>query len=346
VKLYAWDAKDPILKAWRKIIPGLITPKSDMPSDVLSHVRYPQDLFNTQRALLAQYHISNPVDSYNGKGKWAVPEDPNSTANADQPAYYVLANPPEGSSGSTQFQLTSPMVVSNAQNLAAYITADSDPGPNYGKLTVLEVPTKAAVQGPSQVANVFKSEPVISRDISLLNSGQSTVIHGNLLTLPLGNSFLYVEPLYVQSTNASSSTYPTLGRVLVTYGDKVGYGATLTDALTDIQKGRTPGSSVNSTDSPTATPTTGSSTSPSATPSATGSGTPTSGTSSSTSNPTLTTVVAQLKTANAALSSAYATKDPVKIATAQAKVNQLVDQLIAIKGLPTGTPTAGASPSK
>ncbi|WP_375481795.1 UPF0182 family protein [uncultured Jatrophihabitans sp.] len=345
VKLYAWDKSDPILKAWRKIVPGLITDRDEMPADVLAHVRYPQDLFNTQRALLAQYHISNPVASYNGKGRWAVPEDPNAPG-ADQPAYYVLASPPAGSSttassGDAQFQLTSPMVVSNAPNLAAYITADSDPGPNYGKLTVLEVPGKSAVQGPSQVANVFKSEPVISRDISLLNSGQSTVTHGNLLTLPLGDSFLYVEPLYVQSTSQSSSTYPTLGRVLVTYGDKVGYGATLSAALTDIQKGRTPGFSVSNdaSGSESSTPTSGgsSSSTPSSTPS---SGTPSSGT---TTAPTVASVQAQLNRAYAALASIPAT-DTVRAAAAQQKVNQLVKQLIGLGGLPTATPSA--SPSK
>ncbi|WP_375499877.1 UPF0182 family protein [uncultured Jatrophihabitans sp.] len=343
VKLYAWDAKDPILKAWRKILPGLVQAKKTMPTDVLDHVRYPQDLFNTQRALLAQYHISDPIDSYNGKGKWAVPEDPN-FAGADQPAYYVLANAPAASNNTPQFQLTSPMVVNNAPNLAAYISADSDPGPDYGKLTVLEVPGKSAVQGPSQVANVFKTQPVISRDISLLNTGQSTVKHGNLLTLPLGNSFLYVEPLYVQSTNASSSSYPTLARVLVTYGDKVGYGATLDDALADIQEGRTPGFSVNTSGSGGSSG--GTTTPPSATPSTSASTSPSSGSTGTPVTQTLGSVVAQLKTANTDLSNAYATKDPVQIATAQAKVNKLVDQLIALRGLPTSSPSAGASPSK
>ncbi len=344
VKLYAWDAKDPILKAWRKILPGLVQSKSSMPAEVLAHVRYPQDLFNTQRALLAQYHISNPVASYNGKGRWAVPADPNATTQ-NQPAYYVLASPPTSpNSPAKQFQLTTPMVVNNSSNLAAYISADSDPGPNYGKLTVLEVPGASAVQGPGQVATVFHTKAQIAKDITQL-SGQSNVIKGNLLTLPLGNSFLYVEPIYVESNTASSSNFPTLQRVLVTYGDNIGYGATLADALADIQTGRSTGASLNidssgnSTTSPTS-PTSSATPSTSATPT-----TPSTGTSGTTT-PTIASVRAQLNKAYAELA-ALSAADP-KAPAAQAKVNALVKELIDLGGLPTasGTASPSASPSK
>jgi uncharacterized protein len=344
VTLYDWDSSDPVLKAWMKIFPGLVKPKKDMPADILAHIRYPQDLFDVQRGLLAQYHITNAVASYNGKGKWAVPSDPFSPG-SPQPPYYVLANPPTGTSNTPEFQLTTPMVVNNSNNLAAYMSVDSDNGPDYGKITVLESPTSSTIQGPAQVANVFKSNTTISKDISLLDTGQTEVLHGNLLTLPLGNSFLYVEPLYVQSTAASTSSYPTLQRVLVTYGDKIGYGATLASALADITLGRDPGTSIevgqttgvantgkpSSSATPTTTPTTGSST-------------PAGGSTGSTAPATtVPALLAQLKTANAALNAAYDSHNPVTIAQAQVAEQKIVNQLLQLGA--TSTP-GGAKPTK
>jgi uncharacterized membrane protein (UPF0182 family) len=350
VKLYAWDASDPVLKAWRKIFPGLVQSKSKMPQDIRDHIRYPQDLFDVQRGLLAQYHISDPVAAYNGKSKWAVPSDPFAPTAGDQPPYYVLADPPTGSSGAAQFQLTTPMVVpGGSNNLASYMSVDSDYGPNYGKITVLEVPTKATIQGPAQVANVFKSNTVISKDISLLNTGQSEVLHGNLLTLPLGQSFLYVEPLYVQSTAGSAASYPTLQRVLVTYGDKVGYGATLGDALDDIRLNRPAGASIGALGSTNGAGNTGNTSTapnPSASNSATSSA-PSSSTSPPPSKsslpPTINGLLSQLSQADAALNAAYDTHDPVKIAAAQAKEQQIVDQLLKLR---TSSAAPTAKPSK
>lgn len=347
VSLYRWDAKDPVLKAWMSVFPGLVKPVSTMPQAIKDHVRYPQDLFDVQRALLAQYHITDPVASYNGKGKWAVPTDPFAPG-ADQPPYYVLATPPAGTSQQPQFQLTTPMVVNNANNLAAYVSVDSDSGPDYGKITVLEVPTTSNIQGPAQVANVFKSKGTISKDISLLGTGQSEVLHGNLLTLPLGNSFLYVEPLYVQATTGSSS-YPTLQRVLVTYGDNIGYGATLEDALTDITAGRDAGSSLqvgqttpNAPGNPSGTST------PTGTPTAPASGTSSSPGSSKPPPTSVDSVLTQLDKARTDLDAAYATKDPLKIAQAQATEQRLIDQLLSVTTppVPKSSPRASPSPTK
>ena len=354
VTLYDWDPSDPVLKTWMKIFPGLVKPAKDMPKDILDHIRYPQDLFDVQRGLLAQYHITNAVQSYNGTGKWAVPSDPFNPAAGDQPPYYVLANPPTGGGSSAQFQLTTPMVVpGGSNNLAAYMSVDSDPGPNYGKITVLETPRTANIQGPAQVANIFRSNTTISKDINLLGGGQSSVIHGNLLTLPLGNkqfgeSFLYVEPLYVQAQSGSTASYPTLQRVLVTYGDQVGYGATLSAALDDIELGRPAGSSIqlgqttgNGGSKPSTSPS--SSSSSSSAPPSTSTSTPRPPVSGATHPPTLTQLIDQLSTANAALQAAYDTKDPVKIAQAQQRVDQIVAQILAQH---SSAPKPSASPSK
>ncbi|WP_375477214.1 UPF0182 family protein [uncultured Jatrophihabitans sp.] len=333
IKLYDWDTKDPVLNAWKKIFPGLVKPEKDMPAQIKAHVRYPQDLFDVQRALLAQYHISNPVDSYNAAGKWAVPVDPFSPGAGDQPSYYVLASPPGSSSNTPQFQLTTPMLVNSGNNLAAYISANSDPSsPDYGKLTVLQVPGKSNYNGPGQVANDLKSEATISKDITQLDAGQSTVLHGNLLTLPVGNAFLYVEPLYVESTG-SSSAFPTLQRVLVRYGDKIGYSDTLDKALGEIRSGAVAGSSLSTlgststgtgTGTPTAAPTS------SAPPVSSSSTAPTSSpTTPTTGGPTsVNTLLSQLATANQQLNSAYDSHDPTRIAQAQANELKIVQQLL------------------
>jgi uncharacterized protein len=322
VTLYAWEPDEPVLKAWMDIYPGLVKPASDMPQTIRDHVRYPQDLFDVQRGLLAQYHITDPVDSYNGKGKWQVPDDPFATGGVPQPPYYVLSAPPGDDSGQSRFQLTSPMVVpGGTNNLAAYMSVNSDYGPGYGKITVLTVPTQSNIDGPSQIGNIFTSEPVISKDISLLGTGQSAVLHGNLLTLPVGDSFLYVEPLYVQGTGGTSS-FPTLQRVLVTYGDNKGYGKTLSGALEDLQTPGNVGASVEQGQTggnATTIPTT-SSTSPTST---------SSGTTSSTTPPlpaSVTQVLEQLDTAFADLSTAYQSGDPVKIGEAEAEIKRLSER--------------------
>ena len=196
---------------------------------------------------------------YNVGDKWTVPSDPSPDATGDQPPYYVLADPQNQTSAKSQFQLTTPMKVNNKSNLASYITVDSDPGAGYGQMTVLKVPTGSVIPGPEQISNTFNSTDVISSYITLQGRNGSTVIHGNLLTLPIGNSFLYVEPLYVQ---AQTNGYPLLRRVMVSYGDKIGFGETLQGALSDLQPGHVTGQTIDSgsdqtppaSSSPSATP--------------------------------------------------------------------------------------------
>ena len=201
-----------------------------MPQEMLEHVRYPEDMFEVQRALLAKYHVDDPVTFYNVRDQWTVPTDP-TAASGDQPPYYIIADKPLGNGATSEFQLTSPMKVNNRDNLAAYITVDSDPGPDYGKMTVFKLPTNSTIQGPTQVFNRFSLGAGNLRDISLLNQGGSQVLHGNLLTLPIGNTFLYVEPLYVARSGVDSRFCRA---ILVAYGDQLGYGSSVSDALTHL----------------------------------------------------------------------------------------------------------------
>jgi hypothetical protein len=346
VKIYQWDTHDPVLKAWMKVFPGLVEPKSKILANksVLEHVRYPQDLFDVQRGLIAQYHINNAVAAYNGKGKWQVPDDPFAAAGVPQPSYYVLAASPGSSSLQPQFQLTTPMVVpGGTNNLAAFMSVNSDPGPDYGKITVLKVPTQSNIDGPGQVANIFKSNTTISKDISLLNSGQSTVLHGNLLTLPVGDSFLYVEPLYVQATGGSSS-FPTLQRVLVTYGNTIGYESSLAGALADIKAG--PGHEGQSIQTgQVSTPPGGNSSSPTPTPT----NTPTSRNTSTAppANATVDQLLTQLVTAYQDLNAAYDSHDQTRIQAATAHVLDLDRQLAALHApAAPSSPTPKPTPTK
>jgi uncharacterized protein len=329
IHLYQWNDQDPVLKAWMKAFPDLVEPKSAMPSDIMDHVRYPEDMFEVQRSLLAKYHVDDPVTFYNVRDQWTVPTDPTATS-GDQPPYYLVADKPGGNGTTSEFQLTSPMKVNQRDNLAAYITVDSDPGQDYGKMTVFRLPTTSAIQGPTQVFNRFSSEPAISRDISLLSQGGSQVLHGNLLTLPVGGTFLYVEPLYVARAGAG---FPLLQAILVAYGDQIGYGSSVQDALTHLSPaGTVPplrtnvlgGATASTTPTPTPTPTP---TARAPTPSTTPTGTD--------------QILKQLDAALTELQNAYKSGDFTRIGQAQAEVQQLTKEYLDSR--PTATPTPSAS---
>jgi uncharacterized membrane protein (UPF0182 family) len=326
VTLYQWDTKDPVLNAWKKIFPGIVHPSSEMPQTIKDHVRYPEDLFDVQRSLLEQYHVDNPVTYYNGSDKWTVPSDPNNPSLGDQPPYYVLAESPNGTN--TQFQLTSPMLVNNSTNMAGFISADSSPDA-YGQITVLRVNNGTAVPGPEQVVNNFKTFPTIKNALTLLGN---SAIDGNVLTLPIGNTFLFVEPLYVRST------YPTLERILVAYGDKLGFGATLEDALQDLQPGHNTGESLPGGGSTPSSPTN----SPSSTPPPS-SGTPPASSSAPPGKTTQQQQLAQLDQAFSDLQAAYKSGDFRRIGEAQAKVQELLNAYEKSFG---ATPTPTATPTK
>ena len=351
VTLYDWDSTDPVLKTWMKVFPGLVKPKASMPADVLAHVRYPEDLFKVQRAMLGQYHVTNAVTYYNVSDKWTVPNDPTPNATGALPPYYVLAAPTADPSGTQSvFQLTSPMNVNGRAYLAAYISVDSD-SDDYGKFTVLQLPRGSSdAPGPEQFYNNVASNAVISKDLSLFNAagGGSTVVHGNLLTLPLGNTFVYVEPLYTQSSNNASGTFPKLQRVIVAFGDidNIGYGKTFAAAVSDFLPGHCTGETL-----PGATSCTGSGGStPVITPPVTSPTSPATGTSTTPATGGSVTVQ-QLNAAYTGLQNAYKTGNPTTIASAEAQVLNLLQTYLAEHpaGLSSGsttTPTPTPTPTK
>jgi uncharacterized membrane protein (UPF0182 family) len=246
VKLYQWDTKDPVLSTWSKSFPGTVTPKSAMTKSLLEHIRYPEDLFGVQRDVLSTYHVKTADAFYGGQDFWRVPTDPSSLgANAGvQPPYYMTLKLPGQEKAA--FSLTSSFVPrGNRQNLTAFAVVNSDNGPDYGKISVLQLPRSTNISGPSQVASNFEAKPEVAQALSLLRQGGSDVVLGNLLTLPVGGGLLYVQPVYVRAT-ANNSAYPLLQKVLVSFGDVIGFDDTLKGALDQVFGGNS-GTVLNNT---------------------------------------------------------------------------------------------------
>jgi uncharacterized protein len=237
VSLYAWDDKDPVLKTWSKAFPKSIKPKSEMSDELLEHIRYPEDMFKIQRDILSAYHVKTAAAFYGGQDFWRVPRDPSTFgANAgNQPPYYMTMQLP--GSEKPFFALTTPFVPRGGrENLAAFAAVNSDEGPDYGKITVLQLPRSTNIAGPSQVASNFEAKPEVANSLSLLRQGGSDVVLGNLVTLPVGGGLLYVQPVYVRAT-ANAAAYPLLQKVLVSFGDQIGFSDTLKGALDQVFAG-------------------------------------------------------------------------------------------------------------
>ena len=234
VVLYQWDEKDPVLKTWSKAFPGSVKPKKAISKQLLEHIRYPEDMFRVQREILSSYHVTTAAAFYGGQDFWRVPRDPSTfgaNAGAQPPYYLTLQMPGEDK---PEFALTTPFVPRGGrENLSAFAVVNSDSGANYGKITVLQLPRSTNVAGPSQVASNFEAKPEVANSLSLLRQGGSDVVLGNLLTLPVGGGLLYVQPVYVRATS-NSAAYPLLQKVLVSFGDQIGFDDTLKGALDQV----------------------------------------------------------------------------------------------------------------
>jgi uncharacterized protein len=236
VTLYQWGSNDPVLDAWEKAFPGVIKPRSAIPADLLPHLRYPPVLFEAQRQILSQYHVTQAPDFYGGQNFWAVPTDPSGTApnKSSQPPYYLTMTMP----GQPQpdFSLTSTLTPRGRANMAAFMEVNSNPNSaGYGTIRVLQLPQDTTIRGPQQVQNDFESNATVASALSLLRQQGSHVTQGNLITLPVGGGLVYFEPVYVsQSAAGSSGAYPTLQDMLVYYNGQIGFAPTLAGALSQV----------------------------------------------------------------------------------------------------------------
>ncbi len=245
VTLYAWDTEDPVLQTWQSIYPSTLVSYTEMSADLMEHVRYPTDIFEVQREVLATYHVTDAGAFYSQEDAWQVPTDPtaSSSSNVKQPAYYLTMQMPEDESAefsiySTYIPIDNSSSGTSSRNiLTGYLSANSNAGSeagvkseDYGKLTLLVLPQETTVPGPGQVQAQFNSDNTVSTELNLLNQGGSSVTQGNLLTVPVGGGLLYVQPVYVQSSGETS--YPILRRVLASFGgDTVAFESTLDEAL-------------------------------------------------------------------------------------------------------------------
>ena len=252
VKLFAWDTEDPLLQAWSKVYPDTLQSVSKMSGDLLSHVRYPSDLFKVQREMLSTYHVTDAGAFYSEEDAWRTPDDPVAAAKAGansvgdvprQPAYYLTLA--AGKDAEPNFSIYSTYIPAargkDARNiLTGYLAANSNAGnadgkvsEDYGTLKLLTLPKGNSVPGPGQVQNSFTTDDKVTGLLNILRQGDSSrVISGNLLTLPVGGGLLYVQPVYVQA--ASDTSFPILRKVLVSFGDQIAFEDTLDAALDDL----------------------------------------------------------------------------------------------------------------
>ena len=235
---YVVDEEDPIIQAWQKVFPDLFEPASTASTGLREHFRYPEDLFKVQASQFANYHVTEPSQFYAKEDFWAIPEvpiDPTAESEAQLSQlldpYYVLLTLPGEEEAGEQFLLFTPFTPAERPQMVAWMAAISDPE-DYGRMVTYEFPLERNVPGPENVAAYIAQDTEVSQQISLWDQLGSRVIHGDLLVIPVGQSFLYVQPLYLQSS-ATGSAIPELKRVVVVSGDAVTMGTSLETALTE-----------------------------------------------------------------------------------------------------------------
>ena len=236
VDFYVTDPADPIVATYRRIFPALFKPFDAMPPDLQRHIRYPEDLFTIQALQYRAYHMDAPEVFYNREDLWQFPREPaapdemNAGGETRMAPYYIMMRLP--AEPQTEFFLMLPMTPSKRENMIAWLAARCDL-PEYGKLIVYEFPKDKLVYGPFQIEALINQNTEISQQISLWNQMGSRVIRGTLLVVPIGNSILYVSPLYLR---AQSGQLPELKRVIAAYGDRVVMEETLPEALAALFK--------------------------------------------------------------------------------------------------------------
>lgn len=225
ITAYVADAADPVIRTYEQIFAGIFKPISAMPADVRRHMRYPGQLFRTQALLQATYHMDDPDAFYHREDEWQIPEAPD--RGNDITAYMrhmIMRLPGEQKE---EFIYMTPFTPRGKDNLAAWMVARMD-GDHYGELRVYRFPKQSLVYGPKQIVNRINQDTDISRQITLWDQRGSEVIHGELLVIPIQESLIYVQPLFLR---ASGGSIPEMKRVVVASGDRVVMGETLDQAL-------------------------------------------------------------------------------------------------------------------
>jgi len=232
VVIYEWDTEDPLLQAWMSAFPGVVQPVEEIPDELREHLRYPEDLFKVQRFQLARYHVTNPSDWYQSNNRWEVPEDPYAQRTF-QPPYRLFVDGPTVDGEEETFSLTSVYTPFRRENLASFVSVDSDAmSEDYGTMRVLELPNEQT-PGPNLVANQFASDEEVAFELAQFDRSGARPVYGNLLTLPVDDGLMYVQPVYA-ARQLSDASFPILRFVLTKYGDDIGIGSTLRLSLQDL----------------------------------------------------------------------------------------------------------------
>lgn len=228
LQFYAVDTDDPVLQTYSKIFPTLLTPKEQIPQGIWQHFRYPLDLFKIQALMYLDYHMNNPEVFYNKEDRWTFPTEVfEGNQQLTEPYYLIMRLPDEEEA---EMVLILPFTPVSKNNMIAWMTARSD-GANYGKLLLYEFPKQELIYGPSQIEARIDQTPEISEQLTLWNQQGSRLIRGNLLVIPIEQSLLYAEPIYLR---AEQGELPELKRVIISYNDRVVMESTLEQALTTI----------------------------------------------------------------------------------------------------------------
>ncbi len=225
---YIADPTDPIIQAWAGVFPTMFRPLSEMSADLRAHLRVPEDLFNIQTAVFGRYHVTNTETFFGNQDIWTVPAGKTNAQSLPSEAYYVIMRMP-GEAG-PEFLLLQPMVPAGRPNMIAWVAARNDPA-NYGGVRVYRFPTNTSVFGPAQIEARIDQDPTISAQITLWNQSGSQVVRGNLIVVPVGDTLIYLQPVYLQST---SSSFPEFQRIVVASPTSVVWATTLAKALEQL----------------------------------------------------------------------------------------------------------------
>ena len=241
MSFYVVDENDPIMTAYNDIFPDLFSPKSEMSSELLDHIRYPEDLFTIQSDMYRDYHMTDPRVFYADEDPWVIPSDSSTTPRVATlrgefteigfkpmlPYYLLMSLPGETDLSYLIFQPFNP---ENRPNMQSFLVADADPE-NYGQLIDFRLPKGEFVDGPSQVATRINQDPDISQIFTLLDQQGSSVIKGNLFVVPINQSILYYQPIYLQG---EQNPLPEFKFVVVVFQDRIIMSETLSEALASI----------------------------------------------------------------------------------------------------------------
>jgi uncharacterized membrane protein (UPF0182 family) len=244
VHYYVVDDSDPLIQSYRQIFPALFSSIDDMPTTLRNHLRYPEDLFRVQSDMYTRYHVTDPRVFFNNGDPWEIARDPSTTpaeqlwtqfASDNRPMvpYYLLMQLPDEQSLS--YLALQPFTAATKPNMVSFLVAKSDAA-SYGDLVDFELPRDSFIDGPGQVGARINQDPDISAEFTLLGQQGSEVVQGNMLVVPIKESILYVQPIYISAKSGGSdiAALPEFKKVIVVYGDRIVMRSTLADALAAV----------------------------------------------------------------------------------------------------------------